>query len=137
MRLGATKTRLAYAGLSVWVSAAALLACGSRVEPDPGTPSPDQRSASGGQDTSESSTGQADTSTDGPSPPDLAPDLPLGECVPGWSVGEADCPYLGSDQRCYATKEDACSCLCPRNGSSLCLSGFPGGPDGQTRVSCD
>lgn len=129
-------TRFVYGGPWLWISAAALLACGSRMEPDPG-PAPDQRSTSGGQDTSEGDTGRAATPTDGTQPVDVAPDLTLGDCAPGWTPGEADCPWFGSDQRCYATKEDACSCLCPRSGSSLCLSGLPGGPDSQTPVSCD
>jgi len=63
-------------------------------------------------------------------------DLELGECNQGWPTYEADCPWLGSDELCYATKADACACVCPRDRTSTCVSGLPGGPDDRTRVSC-
>lgn len=66
----------------------------------------------------------------------LDDDLDLGECVEGWPVYEGECPWEGSDHLCYATKADACACLCPRDRRSTCVSGLPGGPDSHTAVSC-
>ncbi|HEU5073605.1 MAG TPA: hypothetical protein VFU02_05520, partial [Polyangiaceae bacterium] len=62
--------------------------------------------------------------------------LSLGECPEGWPVYEGDCPWLGSNHLCYATKAEACACLCPRDRRSTCVSGLPGGSDAQTDVSC-
>lgn len=62
--------------------------------------------------------------------------LELGDCHAGWQPDEAPCPWLASDGLCYATKEDACACICPSQGNTVCASGLPGGEDDRVRVSC-
>jgi len=46
------------------------------------------------------------------------------------------CNWLGTDQRCYDTREEACACICPQNGTSQCVSGFYDGDGSATLVSC-
>jgi len=109
------------------VSAAAFLACGGRSETSPDPSESTGSDAPNGGDDDDGTTGQ-----------NMGPngDLPLGECVEGWPIYEGDCPWEGSDHLCYATKEDACACLCPRDRRSTCVSGLPGGPDSHVAVSC-
>lgn len=109
----------------VWLAvvAASCVACGGRSVTDPSEPGESQ--APRGSDASTSTTGR-----------DLDGELDLGECTKGWAPFEGECPWLGSDDLCYATKADACACLCPRDKRSTCVSGLPGGPDAQTAVSC-
>ena len=66
----------------------------------------------------------------------LDPTLELGDCGEGWQPGEAPCPWRASNDLCYASKEEACSCICPREGNTTCSSGLPGGEDSRTPVSC-
>lgn len=62
----------------------------------------------------------------------------LGPCHPGTPVASAtSCAWLGSDGLCYRTVDDACNCVCPRNGASVCVSGFPRGDNGRVPVSCN
>lgn len=118
--------------LLVGIGAVSSVACGGRSEtsPDEGE-STGSHGSSGSDDPSGSGTGSDDDDGDG-----LDDALELGECVKGWPVFEADCPWLGSDNLCYATKAAACACLCPRDTRSTCISGLPGGPDDETAVSC-
>ena len=108
-------------------------ACGGRVEPDP-DPAPQESSSAG-------NTGASGGSTSGSGQPEgtdgLDPATSLGKCPEGWDPAEADCPWLASNGLCYATKVDACSCICPRSNNTICSSGLPGGPDSRTWVSCD
>lgn len=115
--------------LGLVVMTAGCIACGGRSEtaPDSGESTGSNPPNANDDDDDATTTGKR-TGFDG--------DLPLGDCVEGWPVYEGDCPWLGSDHLCYATKEQACSCLCPRDKSSTCVSGLPGGPDAQTNVSC-
>src|SRR5690606_600059 len=109
-----------------WCSAALLLgACGGRVEPDHDVPSPSQTTATSSPGSASGSTGGFDST------------LPLGECVEGWFPSQGDCPWLAGNGRCYATKAEACACVCPRDRSSTCVSGLPGGADSRTRVTCN
>ena len=65
-------------------------------------------------------------------------DTDLGDCQlgPTEHVASAEpCPWV-TDNRCYATREMACDCACPRSHNSLCASGFDAGPDGHVLVSC-
>ena len=102
-------------------------ACGGRSETTPdSTESSEAETSSPGSD-------EASNTSEGNHPDG---DLELGECNEGWLTYEADCPWLGSDELCYATKADACACVCPRDRTSTCVSGLPGGPDDRTRVSC-
>lgn len=83
---------------------------------------------------------------DAPAPPSKQPpdtnnpnaDTELGECKLGVSAnGESayPCPWVAGE-RCYATREMACNCVCPRDRNSQCSSGFEGGPDGRVDVYC-
>jgi len=114
----------------VGVGSVSGVACGGRSETSPDEGESTNMNGSSGGDADPTST---DDDDDGDG---LNDDLDLGECVEGWQVFEADCPWLGSDNRCYATKAAACACLCPRDTRSTCVSGLPGGPDDQTAVSC-
>jgi hypothetical protein len=120
-------------GLRLWlvVTTAGCIACGGRSET-----TPDSRESTGSDAANGTSNGNDDDESTTGKPTGLDDDLPLGECVAGWPLFEGDCPWLGSDHLCYATKEAACACLCPRDKASTCLSGLPGGPDAQTAVSC-
>lgn len=60
---------------------------------------------------------------------------PLGACEKGKLPQSGPCDWL-AEGRCYATKDEACDCICPRDRETLCLSGFWDGPDSQTRVHC-
>jgi hypothetical protein len=46
------------------------------------------------------------------------------------------CPWLGSDDLCYPTKEAACACLCRESSGQTCSSGFPGDETSRVPVSC-
>jgi hypothetical protein len=110
--------------LSVLLFAAA---CGGRSEHTPDS------TESSDAETSSPGSGSPSNTSEGN---ELDDDLALGECFEGWPPFEGECPWLGSDDLCYATKADACACLCPRDKASTCVSGLPGGPDSHTRVSC-
>jgi len=116
--------------LVVGVGAVSGVACGGRSETSPDEDESTRTDGSSGSG-DPTATGNNDDDGDG-----LDDDLELGECVKGWPVYEADCPWLGSNNLCYATKADACACLCPRDTRSTCVSGLPGGPNDQTAVSC-
>jgi len=115
--------------VGTWASVTCLLllfGCGGQVE-DVGTPD--------GQDEES----PADEGEEGPSGPnEAAPgDLTLDECELGVPIYEAghECNWL-ADHLCYLTKAAACSCICPRDGPSLCLSDFYGGEGSETKVTC-
>lgn len=114
--------------LVVGIGAVSGVACGGRSET-----SDEGESAGSSGSGDQAATGNNNNDDDGDG---LDDDLELGECVKGWPVFEADCPWLGSDHLCYATKAAACACLCPRDTPSTCVSGLPGGPDDETAVSC-
>jgi hypothetical protein len=68
---------------------------------------------------------------------DFPADTELGECRLGemsWDVA-GGCAWI-ADNRCYATREMACNCACPRERNSQCSSGFDKGPDGRVWVDC-
>ena len=88
------------------------------------------------------------TSTPGASTPDDDPpygsdnpdaDIDLGDCklgpVENYSSPEP-CAWV-ADKRCYAEREMACNCACPRSRNSQCASGFEAGPDGHVWVACN
>jgi len=106
--------------------------CGGRSESEPDSGEPTDSEAPNGNDDDNHNDDEATTGDDMGS----NGDLPLGECVEGWPVYEGECPWEGSDHLCYATKEAACACLCPRDTNSTCVSGLPGGPDDHVAVSC-
>lgn len=73
----------------------------------------------------------------GPPATDSTPSVPLQGCRGGWQPGSAPtCPWLANGE-CYATREDACACTCPRTEHSLCVSGFPSGSNAQVWVACE
>lgn len=119
--------RSAHSAGSVLSALLLVAACGGRSEH-----TPDSSQSSEAETSSPGSGSPSDTSEGN----DLDDGLALGECVEGWPPFEAECPWLGSDDLCYATKADACACLCPHDKASTCVSGLPGGPDAETRVSC-
>jgi hypothetical protein len=93
--------------------------CGGRVGKDEG--------GTGGQ-SDQAGGGSASTSTS----------TPLGDCVLGVELAEAEnCPWI-VEGRCYEEREEACACACPRDRASVvCSSDFPAGDDGQVLVGCD
>lgn len=64
-------------------------------------------------------------------------DTELGACTPGSMVYDTPgaCPWV-AENRCYATREMACNCACPRDRDSQCSSGFDSGPSGRVDVDC-
>ncbi|HEX9618615.1 MAG TPA: hypothetical protein VF989_00685 [Polyangiaceae bacterium] len=102
------------------------VACGGRVQPgsnDGNEPAPASERGFAGE-SSEGDTGGS-------------PEVELGECVKGVPIEDVEaCAWLGSDDRCYETKEEACACICPRRDGTICTSGFPNGPNGRTPVRC-
>ena len=118
-------------GLWLWLTAACV-GCGGRSESEPDSGESTDSDATNGNDNGGDGGDDEGTGDDMGS----TGDLPLGDCVEGWPVYEAECPWLGSNDLCYATKEDACACLCPRDANSTCVSGLPGGPNDEVAVSC-
>ncbi len=87
------------------------------------------------------SAGDASTSGDAPaksgSTLPVEGDIELGQCQLGESEGTSDiCPWV-VERRCYATREMACNCACPRSRDSQCVSGFEAGPRGHVMVTWD
>lgn len=86
-----------------------------------------------------------DTTTNGSDDdPDFGSDNPdadidLGDCklgpIESYSSPEP-CAWV-ADKRCYAEREMACNCACPRSRNSQCASGFEAGPDGHVWVACN
>jgi hypothetical protein len=63
-------------------------------------------------------------------------DTELGPCTLGpREAFDQPCAWV-ADDRCYASREMACNCTCPRDRDSQCVSGFGVGPDSHTLVSC-
>lgn len=115
------------------LSFVALAGCGGRVIEDP---------SSGGSGPSEPAPSDPVPSagagrSGSPSAP--LPTHPLGDCTPGFSR-EANpnrlCNWLVKGGFCFDEKEDACSCICPTSGDSVCFSGFDNGPGSATLVQC-
>ena len=121
--------------LGTWASVTGLLllyGCGGQVE-DGGTADEEAPADEGGE-------APADEGGEAPSddPDEGAPgDLTLDECELGVPIYEAghECNWL-ADDLCYLTKAAACSCICPRDGPSLCVSDFYGGEGSETKVIC-
>lgn len=64
-------------------------------------------------------------------------DTELGTCVLGKAERyDEPCAWV-ANERCYATREMACNCACPRTRDSQCVSGFGAGPDGHVWVDCN
>ncbi|MEO8901040.1 MAG: hypothetical protein ABI488_05175 [Polyangiaceae bacterium] len=107
-----------------------LLACGGRVE-DPqsgssGDPAPASSSASGGGNSGGS--------------PGGFPSHELGDCKPGFARANSPalaCNWLTDSGLCFDTNDEACSCICPRSGASVCYGPFYNGPGSATLVHCD
>jgi hypothetical protein len=114
------------------VAAGLLVACGGVVEGgsgnrDRGEPGAHSQPAPGGEQ-------EPDAPGTGIDP---SADTELGECVLGYrETWEMPCAWV-ADSRCYATREMACNCACPRDRDSQCVSGFAGGPDAHVLVACD
>ena len=130
-----TNNRQRYVRLATAVGTWLLVGCGGRVSPDP-DPGPEDAANNGAASNGSASNARTSGSDQGDGT-GLDPSQTLGECPKGWTPGDADCPWLASNDLCYATKVDACSCICPRSDKSLCLSGLPGGADSRTWVICD
>ena len=63
----------------------------------------------------------------------------LGSCKKGFDPLEQPdqpCNWLGDDGLCYDDRQAACNCVCPKDCSSLCLSGFYDGEGSRTDVYC-
>lgn len=102
--------------------------CGGHVEGGSKEPVEQDPSEAAGQDSATPS-GTLDTTAD----------TALGACELGPLASDnpnEPCAWLVNN-RCYATRDMACNCACPRDGNSLCLSGFDGGPNGYVPVTCD
>lgn len=116
----------------VVVIVSGLLGCGGVVEGgsgDPGEASEPPREGPAG----ESPEPDADSSGIG----DPMADTELGSCVPGKKERyDQPCAWV-ANERCYATREMACNCACPRTRDSQCVSGFGAGPDGHVWVDCN
>lgn len=106
-----------------------LAACGGNVTGSGSDPDPE-----GGGEEQDSGSPLTPPGHDEPSHADTE----LGECKLGPLVYETDgkpCAWL-ADNRCYAARDMACNCVCPRDRNSHCTSGFDDGPDGRVVVDC-
>jgi hypothetical protein len=107
-------------------------ACGGTVlDPEDGETAPSSQTGSGSGSETGSQTGSETA-------PDFK-DVPLGECIEGFSRhvdATTPCNWLGEDGLCYETKEAACNCICPRDRDSTCSSGFFRGEGEATPVNC-
>jgi hypothetical protein len=126
--------RLAIVALPGWGFVCGGFGCGGRVAPEP---EPESNSGSAQRTSATESSGDGTTGGQTGSNTGLDPGLELAECVDGWQPWQAECPWFASDDRCYATKAEACACICPRDTRSTCLSGLPGGDNDGVWVSCD
>jgi hypothetical protein len=118
--------------LVLWVGVTGLVACGGRYEePGSGTSAPAGSSTSSdGSQKSDSSSGTTVT----------LPQQDLGVCTPGFERAAdpaRSCNWLTEAGVCFDTKDDACACICPRAGDSLCWSNFDNGPGSATLVHCE
>lgn len=118
---------------AVLLGALALAACGGQVGGERGQEDGEEEGGVNHEAPPEGSEG------DEPAPGELA----LEECELGFELGEegqADeprpCNWI-AEGRCYETKARACSCVCPRDAPSICLSDFYGGEGSQTEVICN
>ena len=62
---------------------------------------------------------------------------PLPECVPGFSLADANgriCNWSANGV-CFEKRADACGCECRRTGGNTCSSGFPE-PGARVEVGC-
>ena len=135
MAVGFRARTLWFAGV-VWVCAlsgsalasSVLAGCGGQVQEEDAQTEPEESDGSVTEDD-----GSGDDVAEEPGPGDLR----LGECELGPSPDDeaGPCNWLAKD-RCYDTKAAACACICPRDGPSVCSSGFYGGEDSRTRVLC-
>lgn len=112
--------------LAVWLG---IVACGGNV--------------SGGSDGPEGDPDGSDSPSREPDPssPDTVDgaDTALGDCKLGprlFDGSDEPCAWVAKE-RCYAEREMACNCACPRGRNSQCASGFDAGPNGQVWVSCE
>ena len=118
--------------LKLFFALASLAACGGRAVEDPGA---------GGAAPTEPGTQAPAAAGAGRSSSPSAP-LPshdLAACKPGFSRAEnpnRQCNWLTEDGSCFNEKEDACACICPTSGDSICFSGFDDGPGSATLVQC-
>jgi len=132
---------------AVWFAGAAWFAvlasyvavgCGGQVDPDGGPKTSEETTA---EETTTDGTSEGDqTGADGSGGESAEPsagELELEQCALGFlpSEDERPCNWLAAG-RCYEKKPDACSCICPREGPSICLSDFYGGDASQTKVTC-
>ncbi len=103
-------------------------ACGGVVETshDPGKSTATQSSGAAGKSMG-NATDNPDANTD------------LGDCKLGPAENYASdlaCAWV-ADAHCYATREMACNCACPRSHNSQCVSGFESGANGHVGVVCN
>lgn len=119
-----SRARLGFAGALCLASA---VACGGKVDGEGGDDTPaEPGNASGGAPSQSGSNAQ-------PAGTELPP------CHLGFDPNfepTRSCDWLG-DELCYSEKLEACACVCPRKRDSLCSSGFPMGPNGKTKVTCN
>jgi hypothetical protein len=110
----------------VWGAIAVAGACGGRV---------DEPSQDGATSSAKAPNDEADDTGSGSTSP-FDGTTKLGECPEALPASEPCDWYVTALGKCYASREDACACACPRDRNSICSSGFPGGTGSRTRVSC-
>jgi hypothetical protein len=112
-----------------------LLACGGRVIEDPGS------DGTGTPVPTTTPTGSAGKSGASKSDPSGAlPTKELGECMPGFKRDDdpgRPCRWITESGMCFDKSDDACACVCPKQGSSVCAHGFDKGADGAVLVVCN
>ena len=104
---------------------AALTACAGHVE------------HRGGTDTG--SLGSAGSGGSGSGSNDL-PQHALGVCSPGFSQSafpNRSCNWLSDKGICFDTEDQACNCICPTQGASVCSNAGYGGPGTASPIYCD
>lgn len=115
-------------------------ACGASAESGPGRDSEgsEAQESPAEQPSPEPAPKATDNVDNTKSDPRPEGDTELPACNLGFALsdrGERKCNWY-YDGHCYEERIEACACACPRTQDSICSSGFYGGEDSATEVSC-
>lgn len=113
-----------------------LLACGGRSSVD--DPGSDGAGASGPAPSGTTSASAGKSSASNSNSSGALPSKELGECKPGFDHAQNPtqrCRWITEAGTCFDTSDDACACVCPRQGHSICVQGNRSF-DGAVLITC-
>ncbi|MEI9941609.1 MAG: hypothetical protein WDO69_30710 [Pseudomonadota bacterium] len=122
-----TRPRL---GVSV-LALAGLFACGARAIEDPDSGSAESSKPASSSD-DKGAAGKSNSS-------DPLPSTALGTCKPGFDRAQnptRPCHWLTESGICFDDTDNACACICPQQGDSVCAHGFDDGANSATFIYC-